>query len=54
MGTVFVGLAGPDGTTVQQLSLSGSREKIRADSSMEALRMIQECVRNGGEAKETE
>ena len=54
VGTVFVGLAGPDGTTVQQLSLSGSREKIRADSSMEALRMIQECVRNGGEAKETE
>ena len=54
VGTVFVGLAGPDGTTVHQLPLSGSREEIRADSSMEALRMIQECVRNGGEAKETE
>jgi nicotinamide-nucleotide amidase len=36
VGTVFVGLAGPDGVTAHELDLSGDRAEIRAETSRAA------------------
>ena len=39
-GTVFVGLAGPDGTTVERLALSGDRAAVRTGTVAAALRLL--------------
>lgn len=39
VGTVFVAIATPEKTLVHELSLSGSRARIRADAAHEALRI---------------
>ncbi len=40
-GTVFVGLAGPDGVRVRALSLAGSRNQIRAATVQAALTLLE-------------
>lgn len=40
VGTVFIACAGPRGTTVAQLALSGDRADIRTESVREALAML--------------
>jgi nicotinamide-nucleotide amidase len=40
VGTVFVGLAGPDGVDVRQLSLAGDRPSIRAQACHEAVQAL--------------
>lgn len=37
VGTVFVGVAGPEGTTVHQLALDGERQEIQAATVRQAL-----------------
>ena len=37
VGTVFIGIAGPEGVRATQLSLSGSREEIRIETCQTAL-----------------
>jgi nicotinamide-nucleotide amidase len=44
VGTVFVGCAGPDGSSVQQLLLTGDRAEIRAASVQAALTLLSERV----------
>lgn len=44
VGTVFVAVATPDGTTVRRLALSGSREAIRREAVAQALRLAVEVV----------
>jgi nicotinamide-nucleotide amidase len=46
VGTVFVGVAGPDGTSVHELNLSGDRAEIRAESCRAAAdRLLEALVR---------
>nr|WP_296770340.1 nicotinamide-nucleotide amidohydrolase family protein [Rhodococcus sp. (in: high G+C Gram-positive bacteria)] len=40
VGTVFVGVAGPDGTLVNELRLSGDRWAIRRDTVREAVSLL--------------
>lgn len=44
VGTVFVGCAGPDGTVVRRLALSGDRDSIRRESVLAALSLLFEQV----------
>lgn len=37
VGTVFIGVAGPDGSKVHELSLEGERDEIQAETVSEAL-----------------
>jgi nicotinamide-nucleotide amidase len=42
VGTVFVGCAGPDGSSVHQLLLAGDRAEIRLSSVLSALGLLSE------------
>ncbi|HEX7740391.1 MAG TPA: CinA family protein, partial [Marmoricola sp.] len=44
VGTVFVGVSGPAGTTSVQLALSGDRARIRADAVAGALAALASAV----------
>lgn len=44
VGTVFVGCAGPAGSSVRRLSLSGDRHQIRAASVLAALELLSEAL----------
>ena len=44
VGTVFVACAGPDGTVVRRLALSGGRDEIRRASVLAALSLLFEQV----------
>ena len=44
VGTVFIGLAGPTGTEVKELLLTGSRWDIRINASHHALARLRELV----------
>ena len=48
VGTVFVGVAGPEGTEVRHLKLSGDRERIQALSAATALAMLLGALRSRG------
>lgn len=45
VGTVFVAVAGPEGTRVQQLALSGDRPAIQHDTVDHAIRMLSAVLR---------
>jgi PncC family amidohydrolase len=46
VGTVFVGVAGPDGESVRRLALEGDRAQIRARAGREAVQvLLDELVR---------
>ncbi|MGW0042623.1 CinA family protein [Rhodococcus sp. NPDC003348] len=47
VGTVFVGVAGPDGVRVRQLTLPGNRWDIRRGAVIEALSDVLGRVRSG-------
>ncbi len=40
VGTVFVAAAGPDGTEVVEVALSGGRNEIRSDATKAALKLL--------------
>lgn len=44
VGTVFVGCAAPDGVTVKELHLSGTRELIRKSAALEAITLLGEAA----------
>lgn len=44
VGTVYVGVCGPQRRRVVELSLSGDRAQIRAATVREALRLLADCV----------
>jgi nicotinamide mononucleotide (NMN) deamidase PncC len=44
VGTVFVGLAGPDGVTAHELHLDGDRAEIRAAACSAAASLVLERV----------
>ena len=48
VGLVYVGLATPQGVRCKKLQLSGSREKIRTQTAMNALWMLLEELRKNG------
>jgi nicotinamide-nucleotide amidase len=48
VGTVFVGLAGPDGATAHQLNLSGDRAAIRAETCWAAVDQLLGAVKDLG------
>ncbi|MFT9040973.1 competence/damage-inducible protein A [Schleiferilactobacillus harbinensis] len=45
-GTVFIGLAGPQGTTVQEFRLLGSRNEVRARAVAWGFKMLQNALKN--------
>ena len=45
-GTVFIGLAGPQGTTVQEFHLLGSRNEVRARAVAWGFKMLQNALKN--------
>lgn len=47
VGTVHLGLAGPDGVRSVQLDLTGDRAQIRSETCAEAMRLLLEAVRHG-------
>lgn len=49
MGTVFVAVAGPDGTQVQKLRLSGDLLDLRRDTVRSAISELFRRVRRGGD-----
>ncbi|MGH3447949.1 MAG: CinA family protein [Nocardioidaceae bacterium] len=48
VGTVYVAVAGPDVVQVQPLALSGSRQQIRDDAVVAALRLLTATCTSGG------
>jgi nicotinamide-nucleotide amidase len=49
VGMVFVAVAGPTRTTVQELKLSGSRDDIRGETMTSALALLVDELRESGE-----
>lgn len=48
VGLVFVGVAGPGGTTAHELRLSGDRGAIRAETCLRAVRLTLDAVSGAG------
>lgn len=44
VGTVFVGVAGPDGTEVRECHFDGDRAAVRQQASQAALDLLAECL----------
>ncbi|TDC25610.1 CinA family protein, partial [Micromonospora sp. 15K316] len=44
VGLVYVAVAGPGGTAVRQLDLTGGRDHIRSAAVIEALRLLAERI----------
>ena len=51
VGTVFIGLAGPEGTHVRQLLLPGDREAVRRQAAEEAFALLRQHLTEKNSAK---